>query len=60
MNMNAPCLTSRFRRLMNESGIALCACLLLTGCGGGDSQDPDPLVSDFGIAFVMAIAIRCE
>jgi hypothetical protein len=25
---------------------------LLTGCGGGDGQDPDPLVEDFGIAFV--------
>lgn len=28
--------------------------LLLAGCGGtGDGQDPDPLVEDFGIAFVM-------
>ncbi|VAW77253.1 FIG00785302: hypothetical protein [hydrothermal vent metagenome] len=28
------------------------AILLLAGCGGGGSADPDPLVEDFGIAYV--------
>ena len=31
----------------------VCALLvLLQACGGGDGQDPDPLVEDYGIAFV--------
>ncbi|MDH3527023.1 MAG: hypothetical protein OEM43_05925 [Gammaproteobacteria bacterium] len=34
-------------------GALLLAGMLLEGCGGGDGQDPDPLVEDFGIAFVM-------
>jgi Hydrazine synthase alpha subunit middle domain len=37
-------------------GAWLAAGLLLAGCGGGtggNGQDPDPLVSDYGMAFVM-------
>jgi hypothetical protein len=40
---------SGFQRLV----ACLLAGLVLSGCGGGDSQDPDPLVEDFGMAFVM-------
>ena len=33
----------------------VCASLvLLQACGGGDGQDPDPLVEDYGIAFVRS------
>ena len=54
MNMNT---SSRISiRLMLSTRIAsfAAACLMLVACGGGGSnQDPDPLVQDYGIAFVM-------
>ena len=31
---------------------ALLTILFLTGCGGGDSQDPDPVVVDYPVAYV--------
>ncbi len=37
---------------VRRAGALLLAGVLLGGCGGGDGQDPDPLVEDFGIAFV--------
>lgn len=44
----------RVRSLANRRIAAVLAALLLGGCGGGtgSSGDPDPLVEDFGIAYV--------
>lgn len=52
MDMNAPtghipAMTSKRRR-----HAFLLSVFLLTGCGGSGSQDPDPLVADYGIAYV--------
>ena len=33
-------------------GVVCALSAVLQACGGGDGQDPDPLVEDFGIAFV--------
>ena len=52
MNMNALSgilsVTPHFPKLH----AMLLAGSLLSGCGGGGGQDPDPLVEDFGIAYV--------
>ncbi|MCG6899968.1 MAG: hypothetical protein LJE75_08195 [Gammaproteobacteria bacterium] len=32
--------------------VACALSVVLSGCGAGDGQDPDPLVEDFGISFV--------
>ncbi len=54
MNMKASAFTRLLRYQRIKSVVAFAACLLLTACGGGgsSSQDPDPLVADFGIAYV--------
>ncbi len=53
MNMKIPTLTRYFCHQVHGIGAALLMSLLLASCGGGSGQDPDPLVEDFGIAFVM-------
>ena len=54
MNMNTPNRISIRRRLSIRTASVAAACLMLVACGGGgSSQDPDPLVQDYGIAFVM-------
>jgi len=40
------------RAAFSTPGALFLAGMLLAGCGGGDGQDPDPLVEDFGIAYV--------
>ncbi len=52
MNMKYPFGNSTLKPLANFL-LMLAAGALLAACGGGDNQDPDPLVEDFGIAFVM-------
>lgn len=52
MNMNAHSETSTERAGLFNPGTLMLAVLLLAGCGGGDGQDPDPLVEDFGVAYV--------
>ena len=39
-------------RMAANSLAAFALCGVLASCGSGDGQDPDPLVEDFGIAFV--------
>lgn len=42
---------------IRKNAIVCVVCALsvvLQACGGGDGQDPDPLVEDFGIAFVRS------
>ncbi|MDX1697330.1 MAG: hypothetical protein R3308_03545, partial [Thiohalobacterales bacterium] len=55
MTMNIPSHNYSLRCLAYRSGSALLAALLLVSCGGSgsNSQDPDPLVQDYGIAYVM-------
>jgi hypothetical protein len=53
MNMNNHCTRSSYMKFLPRFAAWLAAGLLLSGCGGGDGQDPDPLVEDFGMAFVM-------
>ncbi len=52
MNMQAHSVTTPVTSLLISPGALLLAVVLLAGCGGGDGQDPDPLVEDFGIAYV--------
>ena len=52
MNMYALSGISPMRPSFRSLAAALLSGVLLGGCGGGDDQDPDPLVEDFGIAFV--------
>lgn len=54
MNMNTPNRISIRQWLSIKTASVVTACLMLAACGGGgSSQDPDPLVQDYGIAFVM-------
>jgi len=54
MNMNTPSPVHRLRRLLTRSCSSVLAGLLLVACGGsGSGQDPDPLVEDYGIAYVI-------
>lgn len=52
MNMNALFEISPTRTSLCKLGTLMLTGILLGGCGGGGSQDPDPLVEDFGVAFV--------
>jgi hypothetical protein len=52
MSMSAYSATQASKPAFRSSGVLILAVALLTGCGGGDGQDPDPLVEDFGIAYV--------
>ncbi|MGB5260088.1 MAG: hypothetical protein WBO34_06125 [Gammaproteobacteria bacterium] len=53
MNMNTPSTLHLLRRLFIHACGSIAAGLLLVACGGGGSiQDPDPLVEDYGIAYV--------
>jgi hypothetical protein len=51
MDMKTSGSTKRF--IAHRLALLLAAAGLLVACGGGESQDPDPLVEDFGMAFVM-------
>ena len=47
--------TSVCRHGSSKIAIVCVVCVLsvvLQACGGGEGQDPDPLVEDYGIAFV--------
>jgi len=52
MNMNAHSGISIVRPIFRKLATLFIAGMLLTACGGGDGQDPDALVEDFGIAYV--------
>jgi hypothetical protein len=50
--MKSKTVPSSVIRTAASSLAAFALCGVLASCGGGDGQDPDPLVEDFGIAFV--------
>jgi hypothetical protein len=53
MNMKTLFYSSTPRVIAQRCALLLASAALLVACGGGEGQDPDPLVEDYGMAFVM-------
>jgi hypothetical protein len=54
MNMKTPYSHYPLHRLLIRACSSIAVSLLLVACGGGGSgQDPDPLVEDYGITYVL-------